>query len=156
MYVKTKILLCASLLMLIFALSTQFGTYKDIPLDDIKSNVLSITDTSKLADGNNKLLKRFYGLNSDDYQECVLCVPASNMDVNELLIIKVKDKSQISAIEDSINNRIDSQENSFKDYAPVQYGIIKQNEISIKGNYVFFAISEDAQNMKQQFLKSIK
>ena len=118
--------------------------------------ILSITDTSKLADGNNKLLKRFYGLNSDDYQECVLCVPASNMDVNELLIIKFKDKSQISAIEDSINNRIDSQENSFKDYAPVQYGIIKQNEISIKGNYVFFAISEDAQNMKQQFLKSIK
>ena len=91
MYVKTKILLCASLLMLIFALSTQLGTYKDIPLDDIKSNVVSITDTSKLTDGNSKLLKRFYGLNSDDYQECVLCIPASNMDVNELLIIKVKD-----------------------------------------------------------------
>ena len=47
-------------------------------------------------------------------------------------------------------------DDNFKDYAPEQYGIVQNYELSIKGNYVFFAISNDAQDMKKNFKNYIK
>lgn len=79
------------------------------------------------------------------------------MEVSELLIIKMKDSSmQADTIEESIDNRIQTQSDNFKDYAPEQYGIVQNYELSIKGNYVFFAISNDAQDMKKKFKNYIK
>ncbi|NLK95487.1 MAG: DUF4358 domain-containing protein [Clostridiales bacterium] len=156
MYKKTKILLAFSFIMLVIALSGKTMGYKDIPLEDIKNNVMSVVDNTKFVEGDNKSFKRFYGLNMDDYKDVILYLPSSTMEVSELLIIKVNDTSQIDSIEECINKRIESQENSFKDYAPEQYSIIKQNEISIKGNYVFLAISENGAEMKEKFIESIK
>lgn len=117
---------------------------------------MSITDSSKYEKGDGKTLKRYYGLNSNDYEEVSIYVPSSNMEASELLIIKIKEESQIDTIEASIDSRIEKQSNGFKDYAPEQYGLIQNYEISTKGNYVFFAISEDAHEMKKQFKDAIK
>ncbi len=156
MYKKTKVLLGFSIVMLVIALSGKTVGFKNIEVETIKNNVMSIVDTTKFIEGDGKSLKRFYGLNLEDYSEVQLLLPSSTMEVSELLIIKVKDESQIDTIEEAINNRVESQGNSFKDYAPEQYGIINENEISIKGNYVFFAISENAAEMKNKFIETIK
>ena len=131
--------------------------YKDVSLSELSDKVLSVTDESKFVLGDSKTLRRYYGLNSNDYDEVCIYTPSSTMEVSELLIIKMKDSSsQADAIEASIDSRIQKQSDNFRDYAPEQYGIVQNYEISIKGNYVFFAISEDAHDMKKEFKDYIK
>ena len=156
MYKKTKILLILVTILAIVVLFGRNTTYKDIPLENIKESVMNVTDKEKFTEGNHKFLKRFYGLNDEDYEETIYLMGSSTMDASELLIIKVTDKSQIDTIENSINARIESQGNSFKDYAPEQYALIQNNELSIKGNYVFFVIGDNSSKMKETFLKEIK
>ena len=52
----------------------------------------------KMEKGDSKSLKRFYKLNANDYDGVILYTPKSTMDVNEVLIVKVKDKSQIESL----------------------------------------------------------
>lgn len=131
--------------------------YKDVSLTELGDKVLSITDKSKFILGDSKALKRYYGLNSNDYEEVLIYTPSSTMEVSELLVIKMKDaSSQADTIEKSIDSRIQKQEDNFKDYAPEQYETIQNYELSIKGNYVFFAVSKDAHDMKKEFKDYIK
>lgn len=141
----------------IFIFSNIACGYKDVSLSTLAEKVLSVTDESKFVLGDSKTLRRYYGLNSNDYDEVIIYTPSSTMEVSELLIIKMKDSSlQADTIEESIDNRIQTQSDNFKDYAPEQYGIVQNYELSIKGNYVFFAISNDAQDMKKKFKDCIK
>lgn len=71
-------------------------------------------------------------------------------------IVKVKNKKQIESIEDSMEERANKQLESFKDYAPEQANLIENNEIAVRGNYVIFVISKDAEAIKDKFKEEIK
>lgn len=45
-------------------------------------------DPDNLAEG--RMIKRFYGLNPNDYEGTALFAPNDNMDVNEIFIVKLK------------------------------------------------------------------
>lgn len=161
MYKKEKrralalLLILGILLIVVFMDKTK--TYKDIDIKSIEKNIIDCaSDKEKIVEGDNKSLKRFYGLNDKDYEEVIYYKPASNMDVGELLIIKVKEETQISDIEKRMNDRIENQKNSFKDYAPKQYSILKDSVVSLNGNYAFLAVSEDAEKMKEKFIGYIE
>ena len=101
-------------------------------------------------------LKRYYGLNASDFDSVVLYTPESSMEVDEMLIVKVKDKSQIEGLEDAIDNRVNSQLQSFGSYGPEQCALLNDYELKTKGKYVFFAVSENAEDLKEAFKESIK
>ena len=73
-----------------------------------------------------------------------------------MLIVKVKDKSQIEGLEDAIDNRINSQLQSFGSYGPEQCALVNDYELKTQGRYVFFAISKNAEGLKEAFKESIK
>ena len=98
----------------------------------------------------------YYGLNSSDFDSVVLYTPESSMEVDEMLIVKVKDKSQIEGLEDTIDNRVNSQLQSFGSYGPEQCGLLNNYELKTEGKYVFFAVSENAEKLKEAFKEAIK
>ena len=154
---RAKILLVILIFLLIIVFNNKTKSYKDISIKNIENNIVNcVSEKDKFVDGDNKSLKRYYGLNDKDYEEVIYHKPNSNMDVEELLIIKVKDESQIEGIEKSMNSRIENQKNSFKDYAPEQYSILNNGIVSVNGNYVFLAISKDAEKMQEKFLEYIE
>lgn len=150
-----KLLLVMSLV-IIFKGCTTFSDAKNIPVDNIVKEIEAAHDLSSMRKGDSKALKRYYGLNSNDLEEFSLYLPSSTMDVDEILIVKVKNKNQIESIEDSMDGRANKQLESFKDYAPQQANLIENNEISVKGNYVIFTISKDAEEIKDKFKEAIK
>ncbi|MDU2283808.1 MULTISPECIES: DUF4358 domain-containing protein [Clostridium] len=146
-----------SFLMIILAIFTMSGcakSYKNITTDEISNNILQKDENLQKSD--KKMLKRLYGLNSDDYEEFSLCISKSTMEVNELLIIKVKDKNQIEAIECAMEQRVSNQLNNFGGYAPKQAKIIEDYELIARDKFVFLCIGENAENNKQIFIESIK
>lgn len=146
-----------SFVMIILAMFTISGcakSYKNITTDEISDNILQKDENLQKSD--KKMLKRLYGLNSDDYEEFSLCISKSTMEVNELLIIKVKDKNQIEAIECAMEQRVSNQLNNFGGYSPEQTKIIEDYELIARGKFVFLCIGENAENNKQIFIESIK
>lgn len=155
-----KINLKKKLLMATFLITTVItvgcGVNNDQSVDQIETEMKQEVKFDKMKKGDSKSLKRFYKLNANDYDGVILYTPQSTMDVNEVLMVKVKDESQIQSLEDSIDSRVNYQLESFSGYGPEQCALVDNYELKSKGNFVFFAISENAQQIKESFLDSIK
>lgn len=155
-----KINLKKKLLMATFLITTVItvgcGVNNDQSVDKIETEMKQEVKFDKMKKGDSKSLKRFYKLNANDYDGVILYTPQSTMDVNEVLMVKVKDESQIQSLEDSIDSRVNYQLESFSGYGPEQCALVDNYELKSKGNFVFFAISENAQQIKEAFLDSIK
>ena len=123
---------------------------------DIQKSIVDTGLVKNMEETGTKGLKRYYGLNASDFDSVVLYTPESSMEVDEMLIVKVKDKSQIEGLEDAIDNRVNSQLQSFGSYGPEQCALLNDYELKTKGKYVFFAVSENAEDLKEAFKESIK
>lgn len=151
---KKKLLMAT--LLITTVITVGCGVNNDQSVDKIENEMKQKVKFDKMEKGDSKSLKRFYKLNANDYDGVILYTPQSTMDVNEVLIVKVKDKSQIEPLEDSIDSRINYQLQSFSGYGPEQCALVDNYELKSKGNFVFFAVSENAQQIKEAFLDSIK
>lgn len=156
MNTKLRNKLLVVILLLTTVITAGCGVNNNMSIDQIESSMKKEIDFEKMEKGDSKSLKRFYKLNANDYDGFILYTPKSTMDVNEVLIVKVKDKSQIDSLEDSIDSRINYQLESFAGYGPEQCALVDNYELKVKGDFVFFAVSENAQEIKDAFLNSIK
>ncbi|MDD5794600.1 DUF4358 domain-containing protein [Clostridium sp. HCP1S3_B4] len=154
-----KSLRLLSVAILFFISLNIYSCSNDIQNVDLNEAVKSIMENDSdeiFKDGASKEFKRYYGLNINDYDQVILKLPNSNMDVNEILIVKVKNESDIDLLEESIDARVENQGNIFKDYAPEQYSIVQDYELYIKDNIVFFVISKNAESIKKNFKDILK
>ena len=129
---------------------------ENINLNDILCEIVNEDSDEIFKDGTSKEFKRYYGLNINDYENVMLKMPNSNMDVNEILIVKVKNENDIQLLEDAIDKRVENQGNIFKDYAPEQYSIIQDYELYVKDNIVLFLISKNSEQIKKNFKDALK
>jgi hypothetical protein len=126
-------------------------------LSQVEADLLAASQNlSGMEKGNGKALKRYYGLNINDYQETLIYVPANYMDVSEILVIKVKDPLQLDLIEEAVDTRNAMQQQSFGGYGPEQVALLDNYEFKIIGNTLFYCVSPDASTLKDTFVKSIK
>lgn len=151
----SKKLLLTTLLMGAISL-VGCGVNNNLTVDEIENKMSKSVTFEDMEKGNSKSLKRFYKLNANDYDGVVLYTPESTMDVTEMLIVKVKDRSQIESLEDAIDSRINYQLQSFAGYGPEQCALVNDYELKTKGDYVFFVVSKDAKDLKESFLNSIE
>ncbi len=105
---------------------------------------------------DERMLRRLYGLNPSDYAEIVLYYPASNMGVEELLLVKLKDTAQAETIEAAIAARLAAQKQSFDGYGVEQTALLNNNAVTeVRGNYILFAVGVNAQAIRQAFLDAL-
>lgn len=146
------------LLILIFAFPC-FGcsSAAQPPLSQVETDLLAASQNlSGMEKGDGKALKRYYGLNLNDYEEVLIYTPANYMDVSELLIIKAKDPTQLDLIEEAVDTRNAIQLESFGGYGPEQVALLDNYEFKIIGNTLFYCVSPDASVLKDTFSESMK
>lgn len=127
-----------------------------------KADINAVADETAKAAGfddmtraENRMMKRFYGVNPKEYEGAVLYAPQDNMDVHELFIVKLKDVSQQETIERAIEERLDTQIKSFEGYGAEQVALLQKHVLEVKGNYVFYMVGENAQAARKAFLNSL-
>ena len=145
-----------ALLLLSLSLIGCTNKYRDISAEELSNNILSVIDKSNYSKGDSKKLKRFYGLNSSDYEDFALYLPSSAINVNEFLIIKVKNDKQVDEIEESVDARINKQIANFNGYSPENIAYLEDYYLTNIGQYVFFVVGEDSEKIADEFKKSIK
>ena len=150
-----KIVLLVFLAAFLFAL-WRTGNYRDVPAGDIEQALLQETSVSSLTAGTDNDLRRFYGLTPSDYDGYVFFRSESAMAVDELLIVKLKDASQLDAVEAQIQARLDSQLEAFDGYGVEQTALLQAHVQKSMGNYVFLGISPDAQEWLEVFSSCIR
>lgn len=126
------------------------------PISQIESYILDNCKLDGMIKGDSKSLRRFYGINPNDLDGFAIYTPKSNMDVDEMLIVKVNESSQIEIIEDSIDDRVNKQIENFNGYGVEQVALLENYEIKVKDKYIFYVVSKDAENIKELFKESIK
>lgn len=132
------------------------GVNNDKSSTNITEDISKTVNLDNMEKSDSKSLKRFFGLNSSEFEDFSIYIPKSTMDVEEMLVIKVKDKGQVQGVEDAIDSRVNKQIESFSGYGPKQVALLQDYEVKDKGNFIFYAVSKDLDKMTNAFKDSIK
>lgn len=150
-----KYLMVLVLIMYVVFLISREGS-SDVPVDTIEKNITKVMKTKGMSKGSAQDLKKYYGLNANDYDGVMLYIPNDVMSVNEVLVVKVKDESQTEDIEKAVQTRLDTQKKSFEGYGVEQTKLLRSAVVESKGSYTILVVSKDADKIDEAFRKSIR
>lgn len=97
--------------------------------------------------GDEKTLKNLYYINKNDIEDFISYAPKSNMEVEEILVLKVKEGTDVSEVKSKISKRLQKQGESFKNYRPEKYNIIENAVLKDEGQYLIFIVSENVSSI---------
>ena len=125
----------------------------DIPIAEMKNSLLlKASDPDHMKEAGAMKLKALYGLASNDYEEVLLYIPVSNMDAEEMLLIRCRDKEQLKTVEEAMNQRIDYQTGIFESYGVDQMALIRQAKIVPKGLYCLYVCDKNSSDVRDEFV----
>ena len=126
-----------------------------VSVDTIQKNIEKSVSLKGMKKGSSQDLKKYYGLNANDYAGTMLYIPDDVMSVNEILVVKVKDKSQVEDVEKAVEERLSTQKKSFEGYGVKQTRLLHSAIDETRGYYILLAVSKDADRIEAAFKNSI-
>lgn len=139
--------LIAAIILFVFVRSSESKT----PAEEVFAQVTAVVDSEKMEPSSDRYFKKYYGLNAADYDGVLYYAPVSNMDAEELLVVKLKSSDQQEALTEAILKRQSDKEQSFEGYAPEQYALAQDYLLDVKGNYILFVIDPNADAIDAAF-----
>ena len=133
-----------SAILALILLISMFGgnTVSNADPADVVQEVTAVLDMSSMLEGDNQMIKRFYGIDPSAFEACYFYYPNTNMMAEELLIIKLKDVSQQDAVRQAVEQRIETQKTTFEGYGVEQFALLSDHAVvEIRGNYVLFVVN---------------
>ena len=124
-----------------------------VSVDTIQKNIEKSVSLKGMKKGSSQDLKKYYGLNANDYAGTMLYIPDDVMSVNEILV--VKDKSQVEDVEKAVEERLSTQKKSFEGYGVKQTKLLHSAIDETRGYYILLAVSKDADRIEDAFKNSI-
>ena len=106
--------------------------------------------------GDSSKLRKLYYINKNEVEDFILYSPKSNMDANEILILKAKSEEDIDKLKVKVEGRIKKQSDSFKSYRPEEYDIISNRVLDIKGKHLILIISRESEEIEALINKDFK
>ena len=123
----------------------------DVDINDLNRVVMQAYDYDAATQSENRFIKRYYGLNPNDYGDMILYGPSDNMDVHEVFLVKLSDKHKVSEVKDAMEERIATQKKSFEGYGTDQTELLNKSKIVVKGNYLLLVVGENASQAADAF-----
>ncbi len=148
----------AAAVAIVVSLLLMFGgnTVSNADPVEVAKAVTKTIDMENMLEGDNKMIKRFYGLDPSAYEACILYYPNTNMMAEELLIVKLSDMSQQETVRAAVEARIDTQKTTFEGYGVEQFEMLSSNAVvEVRGNYVLFVVNNASGDALKAFLAAI-
>ena len=137
--------LCAALAMALILSHALKNRTSRAAFETVRDAVVPAALSDGMKEADVQLAKRMYGLNPADYEGFALYAPVSNMDAEELLIVKLADPSQGEALLAAAEKRLQTQKNTFDGYGVEQTALLNDHAATqLRGNYFLFVVSEKA------------
>ncbi len=145
----------ATILMLMSMGSQQ--TVSDADPDKVLEAVCQCADMTNMQPASNQIVKRLYGIDPSDYEFCALYYPLTNMDVDELLLVKYADSSQADQVQSAVESRLTGQKNAFESYGVGQMELLSNHSFSeSRSGYSIFAVNTKSDDVRNAFIAALK
>ncbi len=148
-------ILIATVLITFIALY-QVLKVKDADMDSLRKNLSQVIDDEQMDKGDSSKLRKLYYISKNEIEDFILYAPKSNMDANEVLVLKGKSEEVIQQLKVKVEGRIKKQSDSFNSYRPEEYDIISNRVLDIKGKYLILIISKDSATIEAAINKEFK
>ncbi len=148
-------ILIATVLITFIALY-QVLKVKDADMDSLRKNLSQAIDDEQMDIGDSSKLRKLYYISKNEVEDFILYAPKSNMDANEVLILKGESEEVIQQLKVKVEGRIKKQSDSFNSYRPEEYDIISNRVLDIKGKYLILIISKDSATIEAAINKEFK
>lgn len=129
---------------------------EDIDISKLEEEIYSNLDLMSVEEGNGEDLERFYKIDPNDLLEYFTYTPKTNLEASETLVLKVEDSKDLKEIKAKLENRIESQDESFKDYLPDEHYLIEKSILKTKGDYILYSVSENNDEIEDVFNRFFK
>lgn len=156
--IKSLFILFAAILLcgMLTGCSGKNESAKDVPVHTIEERIKQAASMDNMKKGDSSRLKKLYRLDPSEVQDFVLYTAESNVEANELAVIKLKQEIQAEGVKAKIMKRIEAQEVKLKDYRPEQFYLVEKHVLKVNGRYILFAVSEDAEKIERAFDEAIQ
>ena len=154
---KTLLLTIARWLASAAVLAVLAGFFLEAPagnasFSSVSSAVLSSTELSGAVRADDQLVRRLYGLDPSDLENCELWCPGDNMGARELLLVRVKDEAQMESVQKAVQARLDAQKAAFEGYAAEQFDLVQNHSaVETAGRTLLFVVSETSAETVRAF-----
>lgn len=138
------------LIIFLFSVYARAGA-KDVPMKEIEKALTAQTDMTQMAKCDNRNLMQFFGLDYEQYDSYLYYKGKEALSVDEVLVIKTHEKTDLDNIKDAVEKRIDSQIATFDGYGPTQVALLSNAVIITKGNYLFYCTGKNADDTGEVF-----
>lgn len=125
------------------------------PFDEVKSAVENSLNTENLTEQGSQALKRYYGLNSEEYDGVLYYSSEFSISAEEVLLVCVKDDSQVQEVREAAEARIEDRLNDFEGYAPEEVQLLEEARLLVRGKYIFLAVAPEADVYADVFATSL-
>lgn len=130
-------------------------TYRDVPMDTIVTAVSEGEGLSDMVNEDRAGLRRCYGISAADTEGFYFRRSSSNMEADELLIVKASDEAAANALLPAAQGRLSALHESFDHYGVSEVSKLNKAIVSVRGQYLFFAVSDNAGDWEARFLKEV-
>lgn len=119
----------------------------DTDFSVVEENVIKTMGTYELEKQGGQAIKKYFSINSADYENIQYYKSSDPMNVREIVIVKFKDPNQGEAFKEAMQQRIDTQINAFNGYGVEQVALLKKAIISLDMNYAIYVTCETANDV---------
>lgn len=155
---RVKEIICvAVLIVFIIVLSGNSSVSQSSGEDVLKSvsTAVALTKQKDIKKCNNQRIKKEFGFTHHDFEYIAYYASDSVMEVRELLIIKLRDKTQLDFVESAVRKRVDEKAKLFKGYAPEQSAMLDKYILEYKKGFVIYAVSDNPDKLISAFKKAL-
>lgn len=118
----------------------------------MKTNLTDATTDDPFAD---MFIERT-GLDKELLAEGLMYMPMFNTKADEIIVLKAKDSKGVDALKDSLQKELDAQIQTWEQYLPDQYELVKNNVLKNKGNYILYATYSNVDAVEKIFDEKVK
>lgn len=154
-YIWIEIGLVVILIVYIIFINGFYSGGTDKSIAEVSKPVTATLKGSTLSKKTNGDAVKAFGFELDKTDGIMYYAADNVMDVSEVLIVKLKDKTDAPDFEEKIRERVTNQENLYKGYAPKQYSLLQNSIVASSGNTVFYCTSKIANAIYEAYKNAL-
>ena len=125
------------------------------PFEEVSAPLRRTLEDTELIEVNGQGFRRFYGINPANLEGVLMFTSEFRLSAEEVLLIQVHYPEQIADIVSIIEESLATRQEAFGNYVPDEVYWIEHAQLTIRGNYIFLGIGEQAEEFRQVFLNSL-
>ncbi len=149
-------IVCVIALAVFIVFMTSESHYSDKTAQQVAQTLVKSFDVSELKEIDKNKIREDFSIEFDGIDSFVYYASDSVMNVDELMIIKLKKDINGDEIIEKIENRVTEKQVLFEGYAPEQSALLNSFVLKEDSSFIFYAVGEDADEAYRAFKSSVR